>query len=50
MPPGFSDQETGFLVNQGIYNTFGLATYIELSDLNSVDENWPLNPAGTIIL
>ena len=26
----------------------GLATYIGLSDLNRVDENWSVNPAGTV--
>ena len=29
--------------------TMGLATYIGFSDLNRVDENWSLNPAGTVL-
>ena len=41
-------RNSGFLDDQYINSTLGLATYIGFSDLNRVDENWSLNPAGTV--
>ena len=40
----------GFLDDQYINSTLSLATYIGFSDLNRVDQNWPLNPAGTVFV
>ena len=31
-------------------STLGLATYIGFSDLNRVNENWSLDPAGTVLV
>ena len=46
---GFGDQKSVvFLDDQYINNTLGLATYFWFSDLNDVNNNWPLNPAGTV--
>ena len=45
---GLATRNSGFLDNQYINSTLGLATYIGFSDLNCVDENWSPNPAGTV--
>ena len=45
---GLANRNSGFLDNQYMNSTLGLATYIGFSDLNRVDENWSLNPAGTV--
>ena len=45
---GLATRNSGFLDDQYINSTLGLATYIGLSDLNRVDENWSVNPAGTV--
>ena len=43
-------RNSGFLDNQHINSTLGLATYIGFSDLNRVEnENWSLNPVGTVL-
>ena len=43
---GLATRNSGFLDNQHMNSTLGLATYIGFSDLNRVNENWSLNPAG----
>ena len=45
---GLATRNSFFLDDQYINSTLGLATYIGFSDLNRVDENWSLNPAGTV--
>ena len=45
---GLATRNSGFLDDQYINSTLGLATYIGFSDLNRVDKNWSLNPAGTV--
>ena len=44
---GLATRNSGFWDDQYMNSTLGLATYIGFSDLNRVDENWSLNPAGT---
>ena len=46
---GLATRNSGFFDDQYINSTLGLATYIGFSDLNGVDENWSLNPAGTVL-
>ena len=46
---GLATRSSGFLDNQYINRILGLATYIGFSDLNRVDENQSLNPAGTVL-
>ena len=46
---GLATRNSGFLDDQYINSTLGLATYIGFGDLNRVDENWSLNPAGTVL-
>ena len=37
------------LATLGLATILGLATFIGFSDLNRVDENWLLNPVGTVV-
>ena len=45
---GLATRNSGFWDDQYMNSTLGLATYIGFSDLNRVDENSSLNPAGTV--
>ena len=47
---GLATRNSGFLDDQYINSTLGLVTYIGFRDLNRVDENWSLNPAGTVLV
>ena len=46
---GLATRNSGVLDDHYTNNTLGLATCIGFSDLNRVDENWSLNPAGTVL-
>ena len=43
-------REPKSLDNHYLSRALGLATLDVFFDLNLVDENWPLNPAGTVIV